>query len=296
MILGGDWWAFLCYNNTRCYTGTMERGTSLVWLKVALATAMKVHPCTITLRHDGNVVPECNLGQLDPPYQFEIARKTTIPHQSKKMKGEPQRISVDIGRVTPLPDEGLDHEGHEKPEMPLDGTLAGNGSSASSSGLPPPTGSAAEANLAHLENQQMSEEDSDTKCAVIVRARGQMECQYRAPLVCADLVRHFAMTKKMRAEGFRLYERLDQDQEVRPNKEYFLTWKNQRGGMAGPRESRSVSPTVTFVPSDVSSGGDHDEDARHQLQQLEDLMHRIRQINALQMRGTGEAEGVRSQS
>ena len=115
-----------------------------------------------------------------------------------------------------------------------------------------------------------------TKQVCIVRPRDRTLCHYRLPFSTQDLLWHFSVAKKVKLEGYALYERIEDEREISSGSELLLSWKSGRGGSAPSRYERSVDTTVTFVPSrsEDSSGGQ--SAARERLGLLEDLLHRIR--------------------
>ena len=260
-----DWWGLVCSGATRLYTAQMQLTTNLLWLRVAVATAMKCLPSSIDLRLEGNVVPDCNLGDLEPPYMFEIGRPATIPTTRKRSRGESQQIHVDLGRIHSISEESQ-AEGHQ-------GASSSSGAvsslSAGAEGEPSPE-------MIQHEHSMMEANDADVKQIVIQRPRDRITCTYREPFNVADLMRHFAVAKRVKRQGFMVYEKLSEESSIRPDGEYFLNWKQARGG-AGT--VCTISTTLTFASESESLNSGSNEVAREHLDRLADLIHRVIQVN-----------------
>ena len=136
---GGDLWVVLCTSATREYTIRCALDTTIGDIRVSIALAMKCQSTEIVLATEG-LVPhsEMVLGALDPPYCFEIMRRTNLPQSSKGGKPSKRpKISVDLGRLeaassTSLTGKGLVDEDRQS------SSLSGLAASASGSAIGPP--------------------------------------------------------------------------------------------------------------------------------------------------------------
>ena len=264
-------WSVLCCTATRHITARMELTTRLSDLMVSLAPALKWPSRDISLMCEGALLPAtCCLGQLEPPYIFEILKRTILPPAGRKVCRNRPIIAWDIGYV-----ESSDHQPRE---IPSTRDCAGNGGGSCGSSDPPPSSSPAEAKSEQLETSQMGEEDHDVKLACLKRARSTDQLiQFRSDTSVGQLVEHLASLKRVRKDGFSVFAKTEQSDALNDGQEYFVTWSKQARGGEG-----SVDTTVTYVPSsEVESMDEQAHCAQVHLSQLEDLLHRIKQANAM---------------
>ena len=237
----GDTWTVLCWSSTREYSMQCDLQTKIIDLTatVAVATKMPTHDLVLTL--EGRTLPEqCSLAMVDPPYQFRIERRVSLPGRRQHRPSAGQPIRVHVGRVL------LDQEHGEVDTGQEEGDLCQ--AAASSAGGDPYPSSRWEAHERRQMAQEdfrrqlrkrereiraMTQEDQQVRQVLIKRPRDSLTMQYRHPLRCDEAIEAIARDKKMRRDGYTLYRECEQEEVMQEGTQYYLVWNKQaRGGLA----------------------------------------------------------------
>ena len=189
-----------------------------------MAIATKTPSTEVLLATEGRAPHgDTLLSMLDPPYCFDIVRKSPFPGGDKSARPlKRSRISVDLGILEDVQGSSMAEDeihGYTRQEVSAsssaDACASGGGRREA---VIPPTeqpilghspspieererlGTEDERIREHEENQSMQEQDQNVRAIRVTRPRDEFTCQYIEPLSVNDLVEHLARAKKMDEE------------------------------------------------------------------------------------------------
>ena len=247
----------------------MQPGTKLVHLAAAIALALKWQTTDVVLQAEGcTLMIQGDLGQTSPPYMLEVHKRQVIPAPPKRRNRQTrEKVEMDLGKI-----HGDAHPPLAYPHVCNDGGVLGAGTGASSSSGEPLSGH--DISQEAWENAAMAGEDVNVRAVRIKRPRDSLRVQYVGSLKVEQLLSAFAASKRVRQDGFVLYQQVSNQDDVNPESSYFLTWQKQnRGGS-------SITTTEPVSSDSLDEMSESDSCAREELSRLEDLVNRISMANS----------------
>ena len=307
-------WAVLCQSSTREYTIRCRLESRIRDIQVAVAIATKTPSTEVLLATEGRVPhSDTLLSMLDPPYCFDIVRRSPFPGSDRSARPSKRgRISVDLGILEDVHGGSMaeDQQRYTGQEGSHSSSATACVSGDSCGDMPPPIepsirrhapspieeremlGREDERAKESEERQSMESHDQNVRAIRINRPRDELACQYYEPLTAHDLVEQLAKSKKMKRQGFTLYQPVDSADTIQAEGTYYLTWtKERRGGVCESGRTGSsdphrtdmqiqedvVSKTLTYHASDSATClSDSMHEAKHALTYLEEVVMRAR--------------------